>query len=46
MPRIRKARPDDLAAVPRLVEEAYSPCVARIGCRPGPMVVASGAVQG
>lgn len=35
--RIRKAGPDDLPAVRRLVEEAYSPYVARIGCRPGPM---------
>ena len=35
---IRKARSDDLAAVQRVVQEAYSHYVARIGREPGPML--------
>jgi ribosomal protein S18 acetylase RimI-like enzyme len=34
---IRKAGAEDLDAVRLIVDEAYSPYVARIGCRPGPM---------
>ncbi len=36
-PVIRLARSDDLAAVEALIVEAYSPYVARIGKKPGPM---------
>ncbi len=35
---IRKARPNDLPAIERIVVEAYSPYVARIGRKPGPML--------
>ncbi len=38
MLRVRKARPDDLPAIERIVVEAYSPYVARIGRKPGPML--------
>ena len=37
-PAIRRARPDDLVAVERIVAEAYGPYVARIGRKPGPML--------
>ena len=35
---VRKARPDDLPSVQNIVEEAYSPYIARIGRKPGPML--------
>lgn len=34
----RKARPNDLPSVQRIVEEAYSPYVSRLGREPGPML--------
>lgn len=35
--RVRPARPDDLAAVRRIVRDAYAPYIPRIGAMPGPM---------
>ena len=35
---VRKARPADLPSVQKIVEEAYSPYIARIGREPGPML--------
>ena len=37
-PPVREARPDDLPAVQKVVQEAYSPYVARIGREPGPLL--------
>ena len=37
MPTIRSATPDDLREVEVVVHDAYSPYVARIGKKPGPM---------
>jgi ribosomal protein S18 acetylase RimI-like enzyme len=36
-PTIRPARPQDVAAIARIVEDAYSRYIARMGKRPGPM---------
>src|SRR5882757_9133123 len=36
-PAIRPARPDDVAAIARLVDDAYGHYVARMGQKPGPM---------
>jgi ribosomal protein S18 acetylase RimI-like enzyme len=38
MVAIRKARAEDLPSVQRIVEEAYSPYIARIGRKPSPML--------
>ncbi|WP_262027501.1 GNAT family N-acetyltransferase [Microvirga sp. Mcv34] len=38
MQNIRRARPDDLAAVEAIVQAAYSPYIPLIGQRPGPML--------
>lgn len=35
---IRPANPRDLPAIERIIEEAYSPYVGRIGRKPGPML--------
>jgi GNAT superfamily N-acetyltransferase len=35
---IRLARPEDVASVARLVRDAYTPYIARIGREPGPML--------
>jgi ribosomal protein S18 acetylase RimI-like enzyme len=36
-PAIRPARPDDVAAIARVVDDAYGHYVARMGQKPGPM---------
>ena len=36
--RLRRAVEDDLAAIEAIVEAAYSPYIARIGRKPGPML--------
>jgi len=36
-PAIRPARPDDVAAIARLIDDAYGHYVARMGQKPGPM---------
>lgn len=35
---VRRARPDDLSSVQKIVDEAYAPYIARIGREPGPML--------
>jgi ribosomal protein S18 acetylase RimI-like enzyme len=35
--RLRPARPDDLPAIQRIIRDAYTPYIARIGKPPGPM---------
>ncbi|WP_346770510.1 hypothetical protein [Pseudomonas sp. 273] len=35
---IRQATPDDAPAIARLVDEAYSPYIPRIGRKPAPML--------
>ena len=35
---VRRARLDDLSSVQKVVDEAYSPYIARIGRQPGPML--------
>lgn len=42
--RIRPATPDDLDSVQRIVREAYTPYVPRIGREPGPMLDDYGAL--
>lgn len=35
---LRQALPDDAPAIARLVDEAYSPYIPRMGCKPAPML--------